>query len=150
MLHGEKWQETSPIPNEGDQGVSDPQAQNGWSTKGLNMGMTPEAKVKKAVKKLLTDSKQWGKIYMFWPVQSGYGSATLDCLGCYRGRAFAIETKAPGAKPTARQRASIRALEAAGAEVFVIDGDLTNLEAWLGLTQYEEDGGKYEKSDWED
>ena len=29
----------------------------------------------------------------------------MDFLGCYRGRFFAIETKAPGKKPTLRQDA---------------------------------------------
>lgn len=97
------------------------------------MAQTPEGKVKQKVKNLLTDSKQWGKIYQFWPVQSGYGSSTLDCLGCYQGRAFAVETKAPGKKPTPRQRLCIREMEEAGAAVFVIDGAqrLQVLEEWL-------------------
>ena len=95
------------------------------------MPQTPEAIIKKSVKNLLTDSKRWGKIYQFWPVQFGYGAATLDCLGSYQGRFFAIETKAAGGVPTARQRLVIRDIEASDATVFVIDGDLPELEAWL-------------------
>ncbi len=100
------------------------------------MAQTPEGKVKNAVKKVLTDSKRWSKIYQFWPVQTGYGAATLDCLGCYQGRAFAIETKAPGGKPTTRQKLTIREMEAADMTVFVIDGKegLGDLEMWLAWT----------------
>jgi hypothetical protein len=99
------------------------------------MAQTPEGKVKAAVKKMLTDSQRWGSIYQFWPVQTGYGEATLDCLGCYLGKFFAIETKAPGKKPTARQKLSIRAMGDAGARVFVIDGDLGELERWLSYVR---------------
>ncbi len=101
------------------------------------MAQTPEGKVKSAVKKVLTNSKQWGKIYQFWPVQTGYGAATLDCLGCYQGRAFAIETKAPGGKLTARQKLTIREMEAADMEVLVIDGEagIRDLEIWLMHTR---------------
>lgn len=95
------------------------------------MAMTPEGKVKEAVKKVLTEGNRKHKIYQFWPVQSGYGAATLDCLGAYFGQAFAIETKAPGGKPTPRQRLAIKEMEAAGIQVFVIDGDTSALEVWL-------------------
>jgi len=101
------------------------------------MAQTPEGKVKAAVKKVLTDSKQWGSIYQFWPVQTGYGASTLDCLGCYQGRAFAIETKAPGKKPNKRQAMVIREMEAADMTVFVIDGEegLGDLRMWLEWTR---------------
>ena len=101
------------------------------------MAQTPEGKVKNSVKKLLTDGKRWGKIYQFWPVQTGYGAATLDCLGCYQGRAFAIETKALGGKPTKRQRLTIREMEDADMVVFVIDGPerLRDFEMWLEWTR---------------
>ena len=111
------------------------------------MAQTPEGRVKNAVKKVLTDSKRWGKIYQFWPVQMGYGAATLDCLGCYQGRAFAVETKAPKGKLTARQRLTIREMETAGMTVFVIDGDETlgDLEMWLEWTR--DDFGSYYQDD---
>ena len=44
--------------------------------------LPPEGKVKDRVKRLL---KKYG-CYQFWPVQTGYGAPTLDCLGCHNGR----------------------------------------------------------------
>jgi hypothetical protein len=79
--------------------------------------MTPEGKIKLAVKKRL---KELGA-YQFWPVQTGYGSATLDCLICHQGKFYSIETKRPGKKPTPRQLLTIEEMQAAGAIVFVID-----------------------------
>lgn len=97
------------------------------------MGATPEAKVKRAVSKILKHSK---RCYYFMPVQTGYGSPTLDYLGSSDGRAFAIETKAPGKTPTTRQKAIINEMVAAGMKVFVIDGlpkDLEELRLWLWI-----------------
>jgi len=93
------------------------------------MAMTPEGKVKLKVKKLLTSVGA----YNFWPVQTGYGAATVDCLGCYRGRFFAIETKAKGKKPTPRQLLTMEGMAMSGATVFVIDPDngLEALKIWL-------------------
>jgi hypothetical protein len=95
--------------------------------------MTPEGKVKSAVKKLL---KRYGsQIYGDWPVPGGYGKSVLDYHGCVNGRYFAIETKAPGGKPTARQDLTINEITMAGAMVFVIDGvechQYAALETWL-------------------
>lgn len=90
--------------------------------------MTPEGRVKKRVSTLL---KATPGVYYFMPVPSGYGESSLDYLGCYRGRFFAVETKAPGKKPTDRQRQTIAAMEAAGGRVFVIDGDTQELQQWL-------------------
>lgn len=80
--------------------------------------MTPEGKVKAKVKKILNGADA----YYFMPVQTGYGSPTLDFLGFHRGNGFAIETKALGKKPTRRQEAIIHDIELSGASVFVIDG----------------------------
>lgn len=96
---------------------------------------TPESKVKKQVKSLLS----LHECYHFWPVQTGYGAATLDCLASHKGDFFAIETKAPGKKLTPRQLIHKRDIERSGAPVFVIgehvqDGVYTgmdNLAAWL-------------------
>ena len=97
------------------------------------MATTPEGKVKARVKALL-DAK--GKNLFYWmPVQSGYGRATLDFVGSYHGQFFAIETKAPGKKPTARQQLIIKEMEEAGGQVFTIwdtDG-LRDLEVWLSF-----------------
>jgi hypothetical protein len=94
--------------------------------------MTPEGKIKARVKNLLADNERWGYIYTHWPVPSGYGEQTLDCIGCYHSRFFAIETKAPGKKPTPRQEYTMENMRRAGVAVFVIDSDdLTELELWL-------------------
>lgn len=95
------------------------------------MALTPEGKVKRQVTKLL---KAATEVYYFMPVQTGYGSPTLDYLGSSRGRAFAIETKAPGKEPTMRQKAIINEMKAAGMKVFVIAGnpqEYEELRLWL-------------------
>lgn len=94
---------------------------------------TPEAKVKAKVNKVLARYKD---LYRYMPVPSGYGAPSLDYVCCYRGQFFAIETKAPGKKPTAVQMHTIAAMERAGARVFVIDHvDATGpLEEYLEAT----------------
>ena len=89
--------------------------------------MTPEGKVKEAVKKLLSASD----VYWHCPVQNGMGSPSLDFICCYKGMYFAIETKAHGKLPTVRQLDTIGKIQRAGGTTFVIDGDLTTLENWL-------------------
>lgn len=93
--------------------------------------MTPEGKVKQAISAVLRNYDS--AIYWFMPVQTGYGAATLDYIGWVRGVGFAIEAKARGGRPTARQRATIKRMQEAGAQVFVIDGPegLVELTAWL-------------------
>jgi hypothetical protein len=44
---------------------------------------------------------------------------------------FAIETKAPGEKPTVRQQRTIDSIRKAGGTVFVIDGNFEELGQWL-------------------
>lgn len=95
------------------------------------MATTPEGKVKKTVSALL---KSVPDLYFFMPVPSGYGESTLDYLGCYRGQFFAVETKAPGKKPTDRQQMMIERMRKAGGKVFVIDGDISELKAWITET----------------
>lgn len=73
-------------------------------------------------------------VFYTMPVPSGFGESTLDYLGCYRGRFFAVETKALGKKPTPRQQLIIESMKRAGAAVFVIDGDTTELEQWIKAT----------------
>jgi hypothetical protein len=96
------------------------------------MARTLEGAVKARVKKMLNEAKA----YHYWPVGNGMGSPTLDCLGCHHGRFFAIETKAPGKKPTPRQEGTIREIHLATGMAFVIDGtdgsyDL--LKMWLEM-----------------
>jgi len=106
--------------------------------------MTPEGKVKLAVKKLLSAYQP----YTFWPVQTGFGGRTLDCLGMYKSYGFAIETKRPGKTLTPLQQVAARDIEEqGGAPVFIIgetacevDGKITYsgmdaLEVWLTKIQ---------------
>ena len=78
-----------------------------------------EKTVKAAVKKRL---KELGA-YQFWPVQMGLGTTTLDCLGCWQGNFFSIETKAPGEKPTMTQNLTASAMRAAGGVVLIVDSE---------------------------
>jgi hypothetical protein len=80
------------------------------------MASTPEGKVKDKVKRLL---KKYG-CYQFWPVQTGYGAPTLDCLACCKGHFIGIETKAPGKRPTPRQRLTMEDMREADATVIVV------------------------------
>lgn len=93
--------------------------------------MTPEGAVKKEITATL---RSYGpNVYFFMPVQGGYGAATVDYLGSHRGRAFAIEAKAPGKLPTARQTKIMNDMRAAGMRVFLIDSvkEVLVLRAWL-------------------
>ena len=81
--------------------------------------MTPEGKIKREINKVLVSYGE--ELWDYMPVPTGYGRATLDYILCFRGRFVAIEAKAPGKKPTPRQHLTIRELERAGAQVFVID-----------------------------
>ena len=77
---------------------------------------TPEGRVKDSVKKTLT---RFG-VYYFMPVQTGYGKPGLDFHCILYGKAFCVETKAPGKKLTPRQEITKKEIEASGAPVFVI------------------------------
>jgi hypothetical protein len=97
--------------------------------------MTPEGKVKAKVKKLinwhLTLSPQL--IYTYMPVPGGFGSPSLDFIGCASGHFYAVETKAKGKKLTAQQEQTARVMRQAGAAVFEVIGDdgLEELDRWL-------------------
>ncbi len=83
---------------------------------------TPESRVKAKLKRTLKAT--FGKeCYCFSPVQTGFGSVTLDFLICVRGLFVSIETKAPGKKPTPLQETTIQTIREAGGLVFVVDGD---------------------------
>lgn len=93
---------------------------------------TPEGKVKAKVRELL---RGYTGMFSYWPVPMGFGRTTVDVLGCYRGRFFAIETKAEGKKPTLNQSIEIGLVELAMGKVFVISGPQSagfdELRAWL-------------------
>lgn len=80
--------------------------------------MTPEGKIKDAVKKILLEHG----VLWYMPVQQGYGAQSLDFL-CWtkQGYPFVIETKAdPTKKPTQRQYATAMDFIAHGVPVFLI------------------------------
>jgi len=93
--------------------------------------MTPEGRIKDKVKKVLRKHK----VYYHMPVMNGMGSPTLDFICCVIGSYLAIETKAPGKKPTPRQEMTMEEMRAAGAFIFVIDSDekVDELDAFLTL-----------------
>jgi hypothetical protein len=93
--------------------------------------MKPEARVRKAVDKLLAG--YGAAIYRFKPVQSRWGTKSLDYLLCPRGRFFAIETKHRGSHMTAYQCQTARDMTLAGATVFeVATGEgVEMVRSWL-------------------
>ena len=80
---------------------------------------TPEAKCKAKLKAWLSERN----VYYFMPVQTGYGSATLDFLACVGGQFVAYECKAGGRKLTPRQEFVARQIWAAGGAAFKVTLD---------------------------
>lgn len=85
--------------------------------------MTPEGRIKELVKRLL--DRYGDDVYREMPVPGGFGKSGLDFTICFFGHFIAVETKAPGKKPTGRQELRIREIERAGGAVFVVDGHST-------------------------
>lgn len=79
--------------------------------------MTPEGRVKQKLKTWLTCAG----VYQFWPVQTGLGAATVDCLCCFNGQFVAIETKREGVeKLTKRQELVMKQMRQAGAKTWLV------------------------------
>lgn len=93
--------------------------------------MTPEARIKIRIKKLLDSFGE--RIYYFMPVPSGYGAATIDYLLCIDGLFVGIEAKRPGGKPTLRQDGVLEDIRRANGSTFVVSDDesLNVLEQFL-------------------
>lgn len=84
------------------------------------MGMTPEGKVKKAVKEYLKSIGAW----YYMPVSNGMGRVGCpDILVCYKGLFMAFETKAPGKikNVTANQEREITDILRANGLALVVD-----------------------------
>lgn len=84
------------------------------------MGMTPEGRVKKAVKEYLKSRGAW----YYLPVSNGMGRVGCpDILVCWEGRFIAIETKAPGKRKntTPNQDIEIDAINRAYGLALVVD-----------------------------
>jgi hypothetical protein len=84
------------------------------------MGMTPEGKVKKAVKEYLKSIGAW----YYMPVSNGMGRVGCpDILVCYKGLFMAFETKAPGKikNVTPNQEREITDIQRANGLALVVD-----------------------------
>jgi hypothetical protein len=92
--------------------------------------MTPEGRVKAKLKKLLAASGY----YQFWPVQTGYGAATVDCLACSNGVFVGFECKALGKQLTPRQQTTMRAIRKAGGETWLITANTAGDLGWTRVT----------------
>ena len=98
--------------------------------------MTPEAKVKASVVKLLKEHN----IYYFFPATHGYGrSGVPDIICCFNSLFLAIECKAGKNKPTALQEKEMQKIRDAGGVAFVINEDNINLLALYLLGALDED-----------
>ena len=95
--------------------------------------MTPEAKVKTVIKRLLVEEG----VYYFMPPANGFGRSGIpDIIGCKNGKFIAIECKAGKGKVTALQERELIAICNAGGFTFVAREDtMEELEerllAWI-------------------
>mgnify|MGYP003340110149 CR=1 FL=1 len=82
--------------------------------------MTPEAKVKLKVRKLLDENA----IYYFFPPANGYGRAGIpDIIFCVQGIFGAVECKAGRGTLTALQERELTKIDNAGGFTFVARED---------------------------
>ena len=91
--------------------------------------MTPEAKTKASVRKVLDEFDA----YYFFPPANGYGRAGIpDIIVCYRGQFIAIEVKAGKNKATALQLRELQLIkEAGGFSAVVTEDDIPQLRSYL-------------------
>jgi hypothetical protein len=95
------------------------------------MGMTPEAKVKKKVVKVL---KKHGAWYCFAATYGRGRSGIPDILVCHKGAFFGLEIKAGANQPTPLQDRELKGFTAAGGWGIVINEDLvTELDDLLSV-----------------
>jgi hypothetical protein len=96
-----------------------------------------ERKLKVEIQNMLNEAGAW----YFMPVPTGMQAATLDFIGCYEGRFFAIETKRPGGVLTERQTICTQRIW--GAKGYVIWGSdidriRTHFNLWASAITIEE------------
>lgn len=92
---------------------------------------TPEGKVKAAIRAWLREKGA----FFFLPNAGPFGAAGIpDIVGCYRGRFFGIEVKAPGklGNVTDRQREVGYAIHCAGGQWTAADNLATVRQWWEG------------------
>lgn len=93
------------------------------------MANTPEGKVKNKVKQIL---KKYG-VWYYMPVAGPFSAHGIpDFVGCYNGKFFSVETKAPGKidNLTDNQRRVINEIREHGGIALVID-DPAKLEEYF-------------------
>jgi Holliday junction resolvase len=93
------------------------------------MAMTPEAKVKAKIKKILDDNG----VYHFSPFQAGMGRAGIpDIVACFKGTFIGIEAKAGKNTPTMLQERELDKIRYSGGHAIVINEEnLDTLEYLL-------------------
>ncbi len=83
--------------------------------------MTPEGKVKHAIKKMLKE--EFPQVWTFWPVSNGMGAHGIpDMVMCAGGKFIGVEVKADGKKVTLLQADQLQKIEASGGTVLVVRG----------------------------
>jgi Holliday junction resolvase len=102
--------------------------------------MTPEAKVKASVVKLL---KKYA-VYHFFPATHGFGrSGVPDIICCFDGEFLALEIKAGNNKPTALQEREMNRIFDAGGSAYVINEDeVAKLDEWITLCRANKEATK--------
>lgn len=107
------------------------------------MGMTPEAKVKAKVKRILSELGA----YYAMPMGTGFGNSGVpDFLVCLRGRFYAIECKANGNKPTALQEKHLADIRGAGGVSLIIhEANVENLRKELENVYIHKDSPFFEE-----
>jgi Holliday junction resolvase len=95
------------------------------------VAVTPEAKVKAKIKKILKDHG----VYYAMPIGTGYGNSGVpDFLCCVNGNFLAIEAKAGKGTTTALQEKNLREIKQAGGTAAVIaEEQLEYLEQLIQL-----------------
>jgi pantoate kinase len=95
------------------------------------MASTPEALVKKRIRKILDAAG----VYYAMPIGTGYGNSGVpDFLCCFNGEFLAIEAKAGKGKTTALQDKHLTDIQTAGGRTLIINEkqlELQILEAVL-------------------
>lgn len=101
------------------------------------MALTPEGRVKEAVKRYLKTKGAW----YYMPVQNGMGVVGVpDFICCWEGQFIAIETKAPGKANTTtpNQDRQINSIRNAGGIAIVVD-DVKDVERMFAFLESEGD-----------
>jgi pantoate kinase len=95
------------------------------------MASTPEALVKKKIRKILDDNK----VYYAMPIGTGYGNSGVpDFLCCVAGRFVAVEAKAGKGTTTALQEDHLARIKESRGVTMVINEK--NLDSLMPLIRY--------------